>query len=291
MKILSVRIKEQAKIKNVQQYVIEKDYALSYVLAGIAANKDLHPYLIFKGGTALKKNFFGEYRFSEDLDFSAINSPKEDKLEIALLNSMKVSSELLNQYGLAFDIKLKRYSERDPHPNGQEAFNVFVKFPWQREATRCRIKIEITHDEPVILAPEKRLILHGYDEDLNASILCYPIEEIVAEKLRALLQTQQKLVMRGWSGPRVRDYYDLWRILKHYDNHLNKEKLITTLDKKCEHRSVSYKSIDDFFTPELEKAAQQHWHNSLGVLIPGLPVCIDVLNETKLLVLKTIFEG
>ena len=40
--------------------------ALSYLLAGIAANPDLSGTLIFKGGTALKKLYFGDYRFSAD---------------------------------------------------------------------------------------------------------------------------------------------------------------------------------------------------------------------------------
>ncbi|GAI46757.1 unnamed protein product, partial [marine sediment metagenome] len=51
--------------------IIEKDYILSWVLAGIAANKKLQNKLVFKGGTALKKCYFGNYRFSEDLDFTA----------------------------------------------------------------------------------------------------------------------------------------------------------------------------------------------------------------------------
>lgn len=73
---------------------------------------------------------------------------------------------------------------------------------------------EITHDEPIILPPEYRTILHSYGENLTCQIACYHIEEIITEKLRALLQTHQKLVTRGWNRPRARDYYDLWFILK-----------------------------------------------------------------------------
>jgi len=47
-----------------------KDYALSYLLAGIARVEELREGLILKGATALKKMYFGDYRFSEDLDFS-----------------------------------------------------------------------------------------------------------------------------------------------------------------------------------------------------------------------------
>jgi len=34
--------------------------------------------------------------------------------------------------------------------------------------------------------------------------------------MRALLQTQQRLLARGWNRPRARDYYDLWRILRDF---------------------------------------------------------------------------
>ncbi|OGO94860.1 MAG: hypothetical protein A3F10_05485 [Coxiella sp. RIFCSPHIGHO2_12_FULL_42_15] len=216
MKPLRIKLQNECRSKKIAQHVIEKDYALSYVLAGISKHPKLSQSLIFKGGTALKKIFFGDYRFSEDLDFSTINAPKGMELEESLQNAIAISKEFLLQYG-PFELELKRNPERAPHPNGQDAFNIFIKFPWQ-PTPMCRIKIEITHDEPVILPPEYKPILHNYEEALECIVVCYPIEEIIAEKLRALLQTHQKLVARGWNRPRARDYYDLWCVLKKYKN-------------------------------------------------------------------------
>ena len=48
---------------------IEKDYALGWILFGVAAHPELRTWL-FKGGTCLKKCYFDTYRFSEDLDFT-----------------------------------------------------------------------------------------------------------------------------------------------------------------------------------------------------------------------------
>jgi len=84
MKPLRTRLREAALRMRVSQMVVEKDYALSYLLAGIAANPDLSGTLIFKGGTALKKLYFGDYRFSEDLDFSAVDAPRGQALEEAV---------------------------------------------------------------------------------------------------------------------------------------------------------------------------------------------------------------
>jgi hypothetical protein len=50
--------------------VIEKDYVLGWLLAGISQHAVLGSEWVFKGGTCLKKCYFETYRFSEDLDFT-----------------------------------------------------------------------------------------------------------------------------------------------------------------------------------------------------------------------------
>ncbi len=50
--------------------IVEKDYILGWMLAGINAHEELSESWIFKGGTCLKKCYFETYRFSEDLDFT-----------------------------------------------------------------------------------------------------------------------------------------------------------------------------------------------------------------------------
>ncbi|MCF8069204.1 MAG: nucleotidyl transferase AbiEii/AbiGii toxin family protein [Desulfobacterales bacterium] len=50
--------------------VIEKDYVLGWVLAGIFNHAELGKDWVFKGGTCLKKCYFETYRFSEDLDLT-----------------------------------------------------------------------------------------------------------------------------------------------------------------------------------------------------------------------------
>jgi hypothetical protein len=68
---LRIRIPVAVRKAGKPQYVLEKDYALSYLLAGIAAVPTLRASLVFKGGTCLRKAYFPGYRFSEDLDFTS----------------------------------------------------------------------------------------------------------------------------------------------------------------------------------------------------------------------------
>jgi hypothetical protein len=63
-------ILEAASSFSLQPNVVEKDYVLGWILAGIDAHEELAESWVFKGGTCLKKCYFETYRFSEDLDFT-----------------------------------------------------------------------------------------------------------------------------------------------------------------------------------------------------------------------------
>jgi predicted nucleotidyltransferase component of viral defense system len=56
---------------------VEKDYILSLMLV-ILSNSDLASTIVFKGGTAIKKIYYPEARFSEDLDFDYFDLDPED---------------------------------------------------------------------------------------------------------------------------------------------------------------------------------------------------------------------
>jgi predicted nucleotidyltransferase component of viral defense system len=58
-------------------HVIEKDWALGWVLAGIGAELELTTW-VFKGGTSLRKCYYETYRFSEDLDFTVVDGGLDD---------------------------------------------------------------------------------------------------------------------------------------------------------------------------------------------------------------------
>src|SRR5271155_5981136 len=55
--------------RRIPEAVLERDYCLAWFLVGLSRTP-LRERLAFKGGTALKRCHFGDYRFSEDLDFT-----------------------------------------------------------------------------------------------------------------------------------------------------------------------------------------------------------------------------
>ncbi|HEY3349003.1 MAG TPA: nucleotidyl transferase AbiEii/AbiGii toxin family protein [Thermoanaerobaculia bacterium] len=258
---------------------VAKDYVIGHLLAAISAQPELGSALVFKGGTALKKLYFGEYRFSEDLDYTAVEAPSGKVLEEALRRAADEGARTLSERG-PFTATLERDDHRDPHPGGQESFKARVQLPWQREPL-CSIKIEITADEPVILPALRRPLLHGYDDGLRADVLVYVLEEIVAEKLRALLQSEVRRLKRGWTRPRARDFYDLWRILGDLHKEIDSTVIPAVLRQKCGVRGVSFTSADDFFPEGLLAEVNAAWAQSLAPLVSHLPLLPKVLSELR----------
>ncbi|MFA5079838.1 MAG: nucleotidyl transferase AbiEii/AbiGii toxin family protein [Dehalococcoidia bacterium] len=276
---ISQILKTMAREQSVDLEIVQKDYAISYLLAAIAQTAGLGEKIVLKGGTALKKLYYPNYRFSEDLDYSTLKLgvlPKRNELLQAAVDRM---ASLLQERG-PFDIQVEPLTLRLPHPGDQMAYTVRVRFPDQRQAL-CRLKVEITVDEPVLLEVWEHPILHGFGEKIDTNILGYELDEIVAEKLRALLQSRQKLVERGWGASRVcRDYYDLWYIL-------SREKLTGIPDlfvKKCKVRNVAFHSPDELVSPELVETARREWDQQLSPFLVKALTANKVLSEVQTLI-------
>jgi len=278
-------IKQEARKKTVRYEIVEKDYALSYLLAAIAATEGLCENLALKGGTALKKLYFPDYRFSEDLDYSTrlIGSIQGvDALMQAVIRQMSLA---LNERG-PFQLQLEPLFLPQPHPGEQKCYIVRVRFPEQRQ-NFCRLKVEITIDEPILLPIEAHPVLHGFPETFHASISAYSLCEITAEKLRALLQSQARLQERGWGASRVcRDYYDLWNLLQQPD--ICSTNLSALVREKCAVRRVSFANPRDFVTEDLLAVARSEWRQQLLPFVPGAPPVENMLSQVQALILSLL---
>jgi uncharacterized protein len=121
MRPLRARLEEARRRLGIPWEVIERDYVLSWTLAGINRVESLRSTLVFKGGTALKKCYFGDYRFSEDLDFSGREgAPTGPAMERAVRKACDAAAQLMNEYA-PVEIMCERYEEREPHPGAQVA--------------------------------------------------------------------------------------------------------------------------------------------------------------------------
>jgi len=273
-------LKQKSSEMNTPLWIVEKDYALSYLIAAISEVPTLNDLLVLKGGSALKKAYFQNYRFSEDLDFSARSSHKVTEVKEGIRESVRIMERKLLEKG-PFRIQSEALELREPHPRGQLAFTIRVQFPYHRKPI-CRLKVEITMDETILLPPETRIVLHDYGEQFNAIAIVYPLAEIVAEKYRALLQSLALLHKKGWGANRVcRDYYDLWWVIGHVE--LTNHGIPSLTNQKCAARNIHFKHPDEFFEGSLVEVAHKEWEKLLTPFIPKTVKLKRVLSELRTL--------
>ena len=273
------RLRDEAQRLQAPIELVERDYALGHVLAATYERDALAAALVFKGGTALKKAYFGDYRFSVDLDFTATDGPRGDDLQQEMTALAETVERSLGEYG-PFSVAASRRPEQRGHPMGQEAFRLAVQFPWHRSPL-CSIKVEITTDEPLLLPAADRALLHGYSEDLMATLRCYSLEEIVAEKLRTMLQAEKRLEEGKWLRNCARDYYDLWRLCAASDVVVDFATVRRILPAKLAVRGVEAATVDDFFPARVVEGASRQWDSSLATLVRPLPEFEAALDELK----------
>lgn len=70
--------------------IISRDYILSWILKWLS-QQEFGEKFIFKGGTALKKIYFPNFRFSVDLDFTVVGMKLRPQLLEELFNPLCVA--------------------------------------------------------------------------------------------------------------------------------------------------------------------------------------------------------
>ena len=241
--------------------IIEKDYVINWILAGIGNQKNLRDTWVFKGGTCLKKCFFENYRFSEDLDFTLNDS---EHINAAFLHEefVNISQWVYSRSGIEIPeshIHFEVYE--NPRGNLSVEGGISYRGPLQRRGSLSRIKLDLTNDEKIVLQPELRKVFHPYSDmpSENLVIMSYCFEEIFAEKLRALVERL-----------RPRDLYDVVHL--HLDKRWkrDREKIFKSLQGKCDYKGISMPTIDFLSVHPYLNELTVEWDNMLAHQISDL---------------------
>jgi hypothetical protein len=179
-------INKIARFTGFSPFQQEKLYLQTILLKSFYSNFDA----IFKGGTALLFGY-GLNRFSEDLDFTAINPISIDQVEKSLTEDLTLLG-----INAIFDISSQ-------HPMGI-SLRIGCEGPlFIKESQRCYIRIDISYREPILISPIAFSLDPIYPDLLPFSIKLMNKNEIASEKIRAILTRNQ-----------ARDIYDLAFLIK-----------------------------------------------------------------------------
>jgi uncharacterized protein len=183
--------------RRIPESVLERDYCLAWFLCALAQS-ELRRRLAFKGGTALKRCYFGDYRFSEDLDFTLLAPMSFEDIRHQLEGVFAAVREA-SGIEFAFDRE-----DRHQHANSHTFYLRYVG-PLPAGGS---VKVDITIREQIVFPLEDRAVLRAYGEfaDLPSGrvMKAYSLAETTTEKVLALADHARN---------EPRDLYDLWHLV------------------------------------------------------------------------------
>ena len=260
--LLANRLYKEHGGRRIPEAVLERDYCLAWFLAGLSQSK-LRNLLIFKGGTALKRCHFGDYRFSEDLDFTLAR-----KVEFA-----EISEGLEEVYELVAQASGIRFSfeaeDRQTHVN---SYTCYLRYQGPLPTSNT-VKVDITVSEILLFPVEQLPVLRTYPEfeDIpeDRPISVYSLNEIATEKIVALQDKARN---------EPRDLYDLWFLTSHADVDIGT--LIGGVTEKIRFREKDPTGIEDRILAK-EARLNALWNGRLGHQMEALPQYDEVFRTVR----------
>ena len=277
--ILKKEITDKSTEWKVPPDTVDKDWVLGHFLSAFYSINEHRRKLVFKGGTALRKCYFPDHRFSEDLDFTSLTEDYEltRKLLNEVIKIAKNNSGILFHIKeikeLKFENKLTGYQAKIAYWGANHSKN---QEPPTQERWLTTIKIEITLYEIMVFELVLKKINHPYSDSLiedSTEISCYNLKEVISEKIRALVQ-------RSYTAPR--DYYDIY-ILKDLFNKKDWKEIKIAFLEKMRFKEIEYKDVEQLINDKSSKTIKKAWDSSLKHQIPKekLPDVKLVVKELK----------
>ena len=245
---------------------IEKDYVLTWVLLAIAASP-LRDLLALKGGTAIKKMYVPDYRFSEDLDFTLLDDQKNNAdLQMAVESLFPWLAREAN-----ITLAVRKVEER---AGGNPTIYLNYIGPLQADIASRFLKVDFSRDETLVFPTEQRPVRSSYSDcqARQAVLVVYSLEEILAEKLRSLLTRTEP-----------RDLYDVHYLLT---NHLGDvERMSFSMGPKFEAKGLAVADLRTVLARR-QPTFQQLWQGLLSGQMPEIPELDDMIRETNRVIQK-----
>ncbi len=247
----------EARRKGLPLDLVEKDYALGWILFGIASSS-LSEHIAFKGGTALSKIYFpGRWRLSEDLDFTLTD---EISLAEVVGELEEVPRKVENASGIAVTVRSKPFNNLN---------YVQSKLQFTGPISRNTVKIEFSK-EGFVGEIVQRYVPQVFVDYPIFSVRVYSLENMLTEKMRALIE-------RG----KLRDYYDVWKMLK--VETFDPSRVRELFRHKCSAKNVVFTGVDQLFPSDLSNTLKPYMKVGLTRLISEpLPQVETMLEELRL---------
>ncbi len=175
--------------------IIEKDYALTLTLSLLSKSKMME-HMVFKGGTAIKKMYFPDARFSVDLDFDFNN---------ITINRIKKELAELMEVDMFDEVKFVRIKD-EFESKKEDVYRCMIEYegPIKHNLNQS-VRLDFSGKASNLCKVEERKILEDYvRETADVKIRTMDLTEIFAEKCRALITRKEQ---------KSKDLFDLYFLI------------------------------------------------------------------------------
>lgn len=241
----------------VDPMVADLDYSLGWFIAAFYSANVLADHLCFKGGTALRKCYFADYRFSEDLDFTAQARVTPDQLLEWVERATRWAAEANGPDYRAAPPRLDVVQDE----YGSETYQVRVYYrgPLRWGGDPRAIRLDITRQERMLLPPVVRRLIHPYSDApalAQAEIPCYALAEVLAEKVRAVGGQRRFAISR--------DLYDIYSLVQ---SGVSAADIAPLLKAKFQARGLDIRDLSVEQTIARRAALEDDWNRRLTYLV------------------------
>lgn len=233
---------------------------LSWILKGVSQHEQLSKNIVFKGGTVLKKIYFEDYRFSEDLDFTLLDNEITNDQIFAWFR--EAFEYIRDEANIPLDI-----IDNNEHEDGGINFYISYVGPLGGQGSNKKVKVDISRSEKLQFEPVLNPAYIDYSDLEDYNLLCYPLKEVLIEKLRSVMQRMA-----------ARDFYDIWYLLVVHG--MEADFYLDEFRKKCTSKGLN--SAD--FPKKLAERLPQYkgrWKSSMSEQIQDLPEFDKVEREVQ----------
>jgi uncharacterized protein len=260
--LLANRLYKERDGRRIPEAVLERDYCLAWFLVGLSQSK-LRDLLIFKGGTALKRCHFGDYRFSEDLDFTLARRVEFAEIREGLEEVYEIVAQAS---GIRFAFESE---DRQTHVN---SYTFYLRYQGPLPTSNT-VKVDITISEILLFPVELLPVLRAYAEfdDIpeDHPVAVYSLNEIATEKIVALQD-------RARNEPR--DLYDLWFLTSRAGIEIGH--LLGAITDKLRFREKEIAGLEDRIIAK-EARLGSLWSSRLGHQMEALPQFAEVFRFVR----------
>lgn len=169
---------------------LQRDYVFGWLLMGIYTVSNLKDLLVLKGGNAFRKAYFSTTRFSGDLDFSAETAINPQ----TLLDELNRVCDFVQEVaGVVFEKERNKAAPKqlvDQERQVYQAKLYFRDFYGNPDTIIISVRLDVTEFDKLYLPATARNLIHPYSDnrECSAEIKCLQLEELLAIKLKCLLQ-------------------------------------------------------------------------------------------------------